>query len=95
MLPLTITIQGKTFAIKYKKELIDKGNEFCGFAHCAEQYIEISTKYPAECQESTLLHEIIEVINDLNELGLKHHQICVLETGLWQVLKENGLRFEK
>lgn len=93
-MPTTLNIQGKTFTIKYEKELTDNGRgEFCGFAHCAEQYIEISTKYPAECQESTLLHEIIEVINDLNELGLKHHQICALETGLWQVLKDNKLRF--
>ena len=95
MLPLTITIQGKTFTVKYKPKVMLDKQECCGISHYAEQYIEISTAYPAECQESTLLHEIIEVINGQNDLGLKHWQVSVLETGLWQVLKENGLRLEK
>jgi hypothetical protein len=91
MLPTTLNIQGKTFAVRYKDNVMLNDQECCGLEATFEQYIEISTKYPIECQQSTLLHEIIEVINDLNELGLKHRQISALETGLWQVLKENGL----
>jgi hypothetical protein len=91
MLPTTLNIQGKTFAVLYKDKVMLNDQECCGIEDTFDQYIEISTKYPIECQQSTLLHEIIEVINDLNELGLKHRQISALETGLWQVLKENGL----
>lgn len=91
MLPETLNIQGKHFNITYKDKLADNNMVYCGCAYVDDQRIEINTAYPVECQESTLLHEVIEVINDLNELGLKHWQICVLETGLYQVLKENKI----
>ena len=42
-------------------------------------------------QESTLLHEIIEAINYLNHLSLGEKEISVLETNLYQVLKDNKL----
>jgi len=38
---------------------------------------------------ATLLHEVIEVINEENELKLKHRVIQTLATQLFQVLKDN------
>lgn len=90
-LPDFLNIQGKTFSVEYRDEIVEDGKNFCGSSDIAEQRIEISLRYPKEGQESTLLHEIIEVINGLNDLNLKHWQISVLETALWQVLKENGI----
>jgi hypothetical protein len=43
---------------------------------------------------STFLHEIIEAVNHLLELGLEHRQISGLESGLYQVLKDNKLMFD-
>lgn len=40
-------------------------------------------------QASTLIHEIIEAINMLMELELKHRQITSLELGLYSAMKEN------
>jgi hypothetical protein len=42
---------------------------------------------------STLVHEIIEVINDLNELDLDHGKITILGNQLYQILKDNKLVF--
>ena len=38
---------------------------------------------------ATLLHEVIEVINEENELKMKHRAIQTLATQLFQVLKDN------
>lgn len=51
--------------------------------------IKISDHISIDQSRSTLLHEVIEFINMALELKLKHGQICGLETGLYQVMKEN------
>ncbi len=38
---------------------------------------------------ATLLHEVIEAINEENELKMKHRVIQTLATQLFQVLKDN------
>ena len=38
---------------------------------------------------ATLLHEVVEVINEENELKMKHRVIQTLATQLFQVLKDN------
>ena len=38
---------------------------------------------------ATLLHEVIEAINEENELKMKHRAIQTLGTQLYQVLKDN------
>lgn len=43
---------------------------------------------------ATLLHEVIEVINEENELKLKHRVIQTLATQMFQVLKDNKGVFE-
>ena len=40
---------------------------------------------------STLLHEVIELINIQLELKMEHSQICGMETGVYQFLVENGI----
>jgi hypothetical protein len=40
-------------------------------------------------QVSTFIHETIEAINLLMELGLEHNQITSLELGLFSLVKEN------
>ena len=42
-----------------------------------------------EQQVTGLLHEVIEIINDMNDLVLTHIQISVLENNLYQVFMDN------
>jgi hypothetical protein len=51
--------------------------------------IVIDSTVPKQNQESTLLHEIIEQINFRYELNLEHKQITVLESAIYQVIKDN------
>ncbi len=64
-----------------------------GSANAYYQKIWIDGAQPFEGMKSTLLHEIIEAINDHFTLDLKHPVICTLETALYQVLKDNDLHF--
>jgi len=43
--------------------------------------------------EQTLLHEILEIINCEYELALDHMKISILENVLYQVLKDNKIKF--
>jgi hypothetical protein len=54
------------------------------------QWIHIDNSIFREQQESALIHEIIEQIDCINQLGLEHGQICVLESMLYQVIKDNA-----
>lgn len=44
-----------------------------------------------EQQESSLIHEILEALDYHYELKLEHRTISILETALYQVLKDNKL----
>ena len=53
-----------------------------------EQAMYINNEYPKESMESTLIHEIVEAIDFTYNLELDHHKICVLESGLYQAIKQ-------
>jgi len=57
----------------------------------ANQLILIATNQCEEQKISTVLHEIIEVLNYSFNLKLNHNQIFSLESGLYQTLKDNGI----
>ena len=42
-------------------------------------------------KESSLLHELIHMVSSENDLNLKETQVNLLETGLYQILKDNKL----
>ncbi len=48
-----------------------------------------------DAQAETLLHEIIEAINDFGQLDLRHPQIKVLSTLLFATICQNKLTFLK
>lgn len=51
--------------------------------------IHIDETLQYDMAKATLLHEVIEVINEENELKMKHRVIQTLATQLFQVLKDN------
>ena len=52
--------------------------------------IEIDSNLDEQVKEKTLIHEIIEAINFENQLNLEHWKISVLESSIYQILKDNG-----
>jgi len=60
-----------------------------GRCYVPDQVIRINSGMHTETQKSTLLHEILHVIDDCCGLGLTEQQINGLETGLYSVFKDN------
>lgn len=58
------------------------------------QTVRIAADQVEQQIESTLLHEIIEVINYHLELGIEHKAIMAMEAALYQVLRDAGVDFE-
>jgi hypothetical protein len=95
-IPETIKIGAHVFTVEMVQNLRNEnGGGVCGMCNGAECRIRINPGYPQSTNEATLIHEVIEAINYLYELGLEHQQITSLEEVLYQVLKENKLHFDE
>ena len=89
LIPDEIQVAGHTFAVK----LEDNPNKptemgYITFENCV---IRISKTISASQKEATLLHEILEAVNSIHRIDLRHKQIEQLEAGLYPVLKQNNL----
>ena len=51
--------------------------------------ITVNSSCTEAIQTRTLLHEVLEAINDLHGIGLQEEQICALETGLADTFGRN------
>lgn len=91
-LPEFLKIGAMTYSVRIDGELAHEKRLF-GELNPIKQEIVITGGTTPEQQGETLLHEIIEAINNHCELGLRHHQIQVLGFMIHQVLRESGLRF--
>ena len=90
-IPKTLKISGFIYEITNENLWRKSGSSDFGKEITGLTKIWINTEYNKSQQESTLIHEIIEAINSSNDLKLYHLQISVLETSLYQVLKDNNL----
>lgn len=81
-----VKISGFIYTIEYVDYLADYGT-----TDLKEHKILINNSMCDEEKQSTLLHEIIEVINQQNDLQLPHQTIQTLENSLYQVLNDNQL----
>ena len=62
-----------------------------GRCHQLKQTIQIASNLTKEGAQSTLLHEILEALNYHLQLELGEGVIMSLESGLFQVLADNGV----
>ncbi len=92
-LPTHVKIGGLTYTVRTEPNLAVSRRVF-GEMHPVTQEIAIADNLTKDQQGETLLHEIIEAIANNCDLGLEHFQIQVLGFVLYQVLKDNQLRFE-
>ena len=93
-IPKSIKILGRNYPIKVHHQK-DSGNDNIGTHWGRYSQIYLNSDVDEQEKESTLVHEVIEAINQLQAIGLKHNQIKGLETGIYQVFKENNLKFNK
>ena len=79
----------------YTYKVIQEGDDDMigsfGRHHPKGQVIQIAEGLSPDQTISTVLHEIIEALNYCMELGLEHSAKMSLESGLYQVLTDNGV----
>ena len=90
LLPKIVKIAGYDYTVISE---VGKQDERCADDPAAmtprTQMIWIDSKQTVDGQISSLFHEIIEAINYHYQLGLKHNIIAILETTIYQVMKDN------
>lgn len=79
-----IKVGGLTYKIEEVNGLADYGS-----TKLDRQIILIDKDLTEDNKWSTLGHEVIEIINSQNDLGLTHQTISTLEASLFQVYKDN------
>jgi hypothetical protein len=62
-----------------------------GRADWIAQRIDIACDMGLDQTLSTHIHEVLEVLNSMFGIKLDHDTICQLESGLYAVLKDNGV----
>lgn len=92
-IPKKIKIGGLIFKVELHENLTTGLGSY-GQMRPADMKIVIDSTIAKPMQESTFLHEIIEVINTNLELGMEHKIISALEAGLYQVIKDNPKVFQ-
>jgi len=86
-----LKILGYNYDVCYSPPRDDGGMESAGRCSTGKQVVLIDPLQCKQAQESTLLHEVIEVLNYHLELGLGHQTIMALEAGLYTVFTDNGI----
>lgn len=85
----SVRVGGRDFKIKLLPSVEVGDGECVGQAFVHRGTVKICKELPADTQASTLLHEILEIINNDFELRLEHQQISTLEASLYGVLRNN------
>ena len=91
-IPKKIKIGGLVFKVEFHDNLTTGSGSY-GQMRPAEMKIVIDSTIAKPMQESTFLHEIIEILNTNLELGMEHKVISAMEAGLYQVIKDNPNMF--
>ena len=74
-----------------RRKILDDGKECFGIADHEKRTVLVQSGLEKNFAAKTLLHEIIECVNFQYQIGLRHHQIELLEISLYDTIKRNGL----
>jgi hypothetical protein len=88
---MNLNILGHDYEVQFVEHNQLDTSRNCGTCDMYRTILAISTNQSRTMQESTIIHEIIEAVNYCLELNLEHNKITALESGLYQVLKDNKL----
>jgi hypothetical protein len=89
VIPTGVKAGGVVFNIQKDPEM----TECDGKVNYRTATITIGTGMVFSKEEETLMHEIIEIIDEAHELKLPHRTIMTLGTALHQILVDNDLNF--
>ena len=78
-----------TVEIVGDKELPDDLGSYTGWC----KVIKINRTAPKTTQIETFLHEIFEAIGKAYEVKIKHQDLTILSTALFQIIRDNKLDF--
>lgn len=87
-----IKAYGQTWKVKVLKKHPLLNNKFGEF-NVGTNTIFIDATSSEQQQQTTLLHEIIHLIEFCTEMSLKERDVMCLESGLFQIIHDNKLRF--
>lgn len=75
----------------YSVSVSDVPGSHGNFGECnhSKLTIEIDSSSPLPRQQQTLIHEIVEAMDFELNIGLKHHQVELLESGLYGLIRDN------
>lgn len=87
----SIVVSGLSVVVRYEplEEEEDGGILFGTWTQGPIPTITVNSSCTEAIQTRTLLHELLEAINDLHGIALLEEQICALETGLADTLGRN------
>ena len=91
-IPSKLIICGKQYRVMRKDLGCEENIIHYGSTNHPQQKIEVSSKTKIEQQKETLLHEIIHVISEGYQIGLRERQIKTLANGLYDTMKRNRYR---
>jgi hypothetical protein len=74
-----------------KRDNKETGATSLGTFDCKQSVIWVEEGLSDDQTLSTLIHEAIEAIDFQGELKLEHSKICVLETGIYSLIMNNGI----
>ena len=90
-IPDNIRVNGTDYLIDLVEDVKDDihGADYIARVLFKENKIRILNSYKIERKFRALLHEVIHIIDEDIKVGLEEEQICRLEAGLYQVLRDN------
>jgi hypothetical protein len=92
-LPKQLTICGYVYKLKKVDGTTHSAGPFKGLSDLTNQVIYLDKWLPEDEMLSTLLHEILEVVNYVHTLNLAHHKIMCIENSLFSTMRDNKLKF--
>lgn len=79
--------------LKTEMEGGDEEESKFGVCNTARGEILISTRFKEDQQQSSLLHELIELVSTSTGLNLSENIVKTLESGLYHIIHDNRLKF--
>jgi hypothetical protein len=87
-IPKKVKVGGQTYKVREDRATVDFGS-----VNFQTLEIQIDASAAIGRREQSFLHEIIEAVNKEFDVELTHHQIELLEGGLYQVIVDNPTVF--
>lgn len=88
-IPEKVKILYKTFSIEEESNLHDGGNDLYGQIHYMSEKMLINSAASDEQKEATLIHELVHGLDETFNIGLKEHQVELVSTALYMLIKDN------